>query len=240
MKKQQKNLGQLFVPICLEIMFYMLAGVVDTLMLSTVGDQAVGAVGTANTYIGMFIIMFSIISSGMIAVMTQYIGAGKNGIAYQARQIGLIFNAVLGVGMSIMLFLCSEMILKTVGIADSLLPYAVTYLKIVGGFSILNAIIPIFSSYLRAFGFTKQPLAATVCGNIINLILNSIFLFVFHLGVAGVETDGTTDALVRQAVITYFLMNFGEPENYGRLKKSYDEQKAQLATCTGYTRWLVE
>ena len=62
MKKQQKNLGQLFVPICLEIMFYMLAGVVDTLMLSTVGDQAVGAVGTANTYIGMFIIMFSIIS----------------------------------------------------------------------------------------------------------------------------------------------------------------------------------
>ena len=53
MKKQQKNLGQLFVPICLEIMFYMLAGVVDTLMLSTVGDQAVGAVGTANTYIGM-------------------------------------------------------------------------------------------------------------------------------------------------------------------------------------------
>ena len=45
-------------------------------MFSSVGDQAVGAIGTANTYIGMFIIMFSIISSGMIAVMTQYIGAG--------------------------------------------------------------------------------------------------------------------------------------------------------------------
>lgn len=204
MKKQQKNLGQLFVPICLEIMFYMLAGVVDTLMLSTVGDQAVGAVGTANTYIGMFIIMFSIISSGMIAVMTQYIGAGKNGIAYQARQIGLIFNAVLGVGMSIMLFLCSEMILKIVGIADSLMPYAVTYLKIVGGFSILNAIIPIFSSYLRAFGFTKQPLAATVCGNIINLILNSIFLFAFHLGVAGVACATVISRIVNLAIVMWF------------------------------------
>lgn len=71
----------------------------------------------------------------------------------------------------------------------------------------------------------------------IALLLNAAVL---DLGVAGVETDGTTDALVRQAVITYFLMNFGEPENYDRLKKSYDEQKAQLATCTGYTRWLVE
>jgi hypothetical protein len=37
----------------------MLAGMVDTLMLSSEGDYAVGAVGTANTYISLFIIMFS-------------------------------------------------------------------------------------------------------------------------------------------------------------------------------------
>lgn len=57
----------------------MLSGMVDTLMLSSVNDQAVGAVGTANTYIGIFIIMFSVISSGMVAVMTQNIGAGRPG-----------------------------------------------------------------------------------------------------------------------------------------------------------------
>lgn len=55
------------------------------------------------------------------------------------------------------------------------------------------------------------------------------------MGVAGVE--GKCDPLVEQAAITYFLMNFGEPDNYDRLKASYDEQKAQLATCTGYTNW---
>ena len=59
------------------------------------------------------------------------------------------------------------------------------------------------------------------------------------LGVAGVEIPETMDVLVENAMITYFLMNFGEPDNYDRLKKSYDEQKAQLATCTGYTDWLV-
>ena len=82
---KQKKLHQLFFPIFFEILFMMLAGMVDTLMLSSVSDQAVGAVGTANTYIGVFIIMFSVISSGMIAVMTQNIGAGRPGVAYQAR-----------------------------------------------------------------------------------------------------------------------------------------------------------
>lgn len=57
MEGQNKSLFQLFVPLCLETIFYMLSGMVDTLMLSSVGDQAVGAVGTANTYIGVFIIM---------------------------------------------------------------------------------------------------------------------------------------------------------------------------------------
>lgn len=57
------------------------------------------------------------------------------------------------------------------------------------------------------------------------------------LGVAGVEIPTELDALVTQAAVTYFRMNFGAPEEYDRYKRSYDEQKAQLATCTGYTVW---
>ena len=60
---------------------------------------------------------------------------------------------------------------------------------------------------------------------------------VLDLGVAGVEVPEPYDALVEQAAITYFLMHFGAPDEYERLKRSYDEQKAQLATCTGYTDW---
>lgn len=57
------------------------------------------------------------------------------------------------------------------------------------------------------------------------------------LGVAGVVVPESLDALVETAAITYFLMNFGEPDQYDRLKRSYDEQKAQLVTATGYTDW---
>ena len=164
----------------------MLAGTVDTLMLSTVGDAAVGAVGTVNTYIGVFIIMFTIISSGMVAVMTQYIGAGRPGVAHQALKLGLIFNAIIGLVFTLTLTFGAEGLLRTVGIAANLMAPGRTYLQVVGAFCLCNAIMPIYSSYLRSFGHTAPAMAATVTANVLNLVLNALFLFGFHWGVWGV------------------------------------------------------
>lgn len=57
------------------------------------------------------------------------------------------------------------------------------------------------------------------------------------LAVAGVTNVVETDPLIRTAVITYVKARFGEPDEYDRLKASYDEQKAQLSTNTGHTEW---
>ncbi len=186
MNSQRKKLHQLFFPIFFEILCSILAGTVDTLMLATEGDQAVGAVGTANTYISVFIIMFSIISSGMVAVMTQYIGANRPGVARQALHLGLSVNLAAGVVISGFLFCFAGPILEAVGIAAQLLPEARSYLRTVGAFCMCNALIPIFSSYLRSFGHTAPTLRATLAANVVNVVLNAVFLFLFHWGVFGV------------------------------------------------------
>lgn len=59
------------------------------------------------------------------------------------------------------------------------------------------------------------------------------------LQLAGIITD-KEDALIKRAVITYCRCNFGTPEDYDRLKASYDEQKKQLWMATGYTDWLED
>ena len=69
----------------------------------------------------------------------------------------------------------------------------------------------------------------------ITMLIQSALL---DLGIAGVITT-TTDSLIKLAVITYVKMHFGNPDNYDRLKKSYDEQKAQMQMATGYTNWEV-
>ena len=67
------------------------------------------------------------------------------------------------------------------------------------------------------------------------------------MGIAGVtlpvenESESGTDenAIITRAVITYCKMSFGLPEDYDKLKRSYDEQKAQLSNATGFTDWSV-
>ena len=57
-------------------------------------------------------------------------------------------------------------------------------------------------------------------------------------GVNACEVD-PEDPLITRAVITYCKMHFGEPDQYDRLKASYDEQKAQLSNASYYTTWEV-
>ena len=57
------------------------------------------------------------------------------------------------------------------------------------------------------------------------------------LGIAGVTNIETSDTIVKRAIITYCRVNFGTPDDYDRMKRSYDEQKAQLSTHTGHTNW---
>ena len=80
-----------------------------------------------------------------------------------------------------------------------------------------------------------RRITTNACDDEVTRLLGAALM---DLGVAGVEVPSAIDELVGQAAITYFMMNFGEPENYDRLKASYDEQKAQLSMATGYTDWL--
>lgn len=59
------------------------------------------------------------------------------------------------------------------------------------------------------------------------------------LGIAGVVVPETLTAIVERAIITYCKVHFSALTDgeWSRLKASYDEQKAQLATATGYTDW---
>ena len=54
------------------------------------------------------------------------------------------------------------------------------------------------------------------------------------LGITDIFNLETSNALIFRAVATYCRLHFGTPEDYDKLKASYDEQKGQLITATGY------
>lgn len=70
-------------------------------------------------------------------------------------------------------------------------------------------------------------------------LLSLIAAAQLDLGIAGVIVPAELDAIVERAVITYCKVHFSALSDgeWSRLKASYDEQKAQLVTATGYTDW---
>lgn len=86
---------------------------------------------------------------------------------------------------------------------------------------------------------SKVKLALRITTNAYDDELNGLIEAAkLDLGIAGVIIPAELDAIVSLAIVTYCKCHFGEPDEYDRLKASYDEQKAQLSMCTGYTEWI--
>ena len=86
----------------------------------------------------------------------------------------------------------------------------------------------------------KTKLALRVTVNNYDSDLNDLIdAAKLDLGIAGVDLPTTLDAICERAVITYCKLHFSSLTDgeFARLKASYDEQKAQLGTATGYTNW---
>lgn len=85
----------------------------------------------------------------------------------------------------------------------------------------------------------KVKLALRITASVFDVELNGLIqAAIADLMLAGVRADiKPEDPLIERAVITYCKANFGEADQYDRLKAAYDEQKAQLMSATGYTDW---
>ena len=84
----------------------------------------------------------------------------------------------------------------------------------------------------------KVKLALRITTNAFDSELNDLISAAYaDLGIAGVVNTESETPLIIRAVTTYCRCNFGQPDEYDRLKASYDEQKAQLSMSSDYTDW---
>lgn len=192
---------QLFWPVLLESLFGTFMGTIDTWMMASLGDKAVGAVGTANAYLNLLIFMFNIVAVGVPAVMAQYVGAGRYHSAHQARHAGLLMNGGFGLLSSLLILFFARPILELLGIAAELADYATTYFRIIGGTCVINALTPIFSAHLRSFGHTRKPFLAALASSFVDVGLNAVAIFVLHAGVKGVAIATVLARLVNLGLV---------------------------------------
>lgn len=167
----------------------MLMGTADTLMLSGVSDDAVSAVGVVNQYLFICILIMEVISNGAAIVVAQYIGAKRMLEASKIAGLAVTLNLILGLTVSGALLLFGNMILGEMNLHGQVLTYAKTYMSIVGGFLFIQALINVFASLIRTYGFTKESMYVSLGMNVLHVGLNYCLIFGHfgfpEMGVAG-------------------------------------------------------
>ena len=190
-------------PIFIETALFMLLGFVDVFVLSRYNDIAASAVNTANQSVSIVTIVFTVISGASAVLISQYLGAKKKDSASKIAALSIFFNFVCGVIISVLLFVFHKQILSFIGAKGVLLEYSGEYLKIVGSFLFLQAVLAAMSVVVRNHGMTKISMYVTVGMNILNTTLDIIL--VPHMGVKGVAIATSLSRVLGAIVLAYVL-----------------------------------
>lgn len=164
-------------PIFIEIMLHMLMGNADTLMLSQYSDEAVAAVGVTNQMLSVIIVMFGFVATGTSIIIAQHLGAKQEKEAADVATIAISLNILFGLFLSLVLFFFGEFFLRAMNLPEELMNDALIYMRIVGGFSFIQATIMTIAAIIRSHGFTKDAMYVTVGMNIINVVGNYFVIF---------------------------------------------------------------
>ncbi|KMJ57849.1 transporter [Bacillus sp. LL01] len=209
-------------PIFIEILLHMLMGNADILMLSQYSDDSVAAVGVANQILFMLIVMFGFIATGTTILVAQYLGAKNRNLAAEVTVVSIGANLIFSVAISIAVFLFSSKLLLIMDLPPNLLSEADSYLKLVGVFSFIQALVITIGATIRSYGFTRDAMYVTIGMNIINVIGNYLFIFgpfgIPVLGVDGVAISTVASRTLGLIVITILLFKrIEEPLPFGKM-----------------------
>ena len=210
-------------PIFIETALFMLLGFVDVFVLSRYNDLAASSVNTANQAISITTIVFTVISTASAVMISQYLGAGKRKDASRVAALSIVFHLFFGILISLFFALFGRNMLALIGAQGAVLEFASEYLSVVGGFIFLQAVLSSMSVIIRNHGMTKISMFVTVGMNILNTVLDVVFVLGLGpfpvLGVKGVAIATTLSRVLGVCVLGFVLFRKIEKPSVFRMLK---------------------
>lgn len=211
----RRRLASLTVPIFIEILLIMLLSASDTFMLSQCSDSAVAAVGVDAQLLNMIFLIFNVSTVGTSALCAQYFGAGQTHNLARVVGISLLVNALAGAAVSFTLYFQAEAVLRLMDLRPELMPDALVYMRIVGGFAFLQALATTLSAVLRSENLARYPMFVMLLVNIINISGNYALIFgnwgFPALGVEGAAIATSISRTLALALLIFILWRKGWP-----------------------------
>ena len=173
-------------PMLVGNIFQQFYNMVDSMIVGKyVGADALAAVGATSSLNFLIFSLCGGMANGIGIIISQYFGAGKDDEVKQAiaNAVYIMFTAALIMGTIGVAF--SKPLLAFLNTPDNILEEAALYMKIMSAGIFAVAIYNCVSAILRAIGDSKTPLYFLIVASIVNVVLDLLFVRVFHMGVAG-------------------------------------------------------
>ncbi|MCH5150316.1 MAG: MATE family efflux transporter [Spirochaetales bacterium] len=209
MKNRKLTEGNLLLNILIFSLPLMLSGILqllfnaaDTIVVGQfAGKTSLAAVGSTTSLIHLLINLFIGLSVGANVVVAHFIGAEKNNEANDAMYSSIILSLLCGIILAIIGLFFSPFFLHLMGSPDDVIVLASKYMRIYFLGMPALMIYDFGSAILRAVGDTKHPLYYLCIAGVINIILNLLFVIIFHLGVVGVALATTISQCISAVLI---------------------------------------
>ena len=203
-----KQLLFFFFPILLGTFFQQLYNTVDTVVVGQfVGKEALASVGgSAAQIVNLVVGFFTGLSSGASITIAQFVGAKDRQKANEGLHNAYAIAVAGGIILTIAGILLTPFLLNLMNTPADTMQDSAVYLRIYFGGILFVLIYNMGASILRATGDSRRPLYYLIVCCLINIVLDLLFVVVFHLGVMGVAIATLIAQAVSACLVTRRLM----------------------------------
>ena len=185
--------------------FQQLYNTVDFIFVGNFMDStAAAAVGASSTLINCMIGLFTGISVGTSVVVATAIGAGRPDTAKKALHSSVAFGLIGGIALAVLGILLAPSILTALNTPETVMPQAVTYIRLYMISLPMLVFYNMVSGSLRAEGDSATPFKVLVICGILNVAFDALFIVVIPMGVAGVAIASAFSQTLSAALVGFF------------------------------------
>lgn len=201
------DLRRLILPLIMEQLLAILVGMLDTVMISGVGEAAVSGVSLVDNINILVINIFAALATGGAVVAGHALGQKNREQAGKSAWQMVLFLLYSSAAMTVILLALHKTILRAVfgQVEEAVMSSAVTYLIITGLSICPLALYNGCAALFRAMGDSRTTMYISLLMNLLNLVGNALLIFVFQMGVAGAAIS-TLIARTASAVLIFKLM----------------------------------
>ncbi len=204
---------KLLIPLMVEQFLTSLMGMVDSIMVTRVGSAAISAVSLTDSINVLVIQVFAALATGGTIVCSQYLGHEDVHRATEAAKQVLFAVVMISVSITCLCILFRVPLLHLIfgQVERDVMFNSLTYFLLTALSFPFIAIYQAGAAFYRAGGNSRFPLCISVIGNVLNIIGNAVYIFLFHWGVFGAALSTLLSRIFLAVVVLVCLRRPRQP-----------------------------